>query len=164
MPPHDGPAPPSKEGDRQGYVFKRWARDDAENRWIRPVEQGCRLWVGGLPRVDGQEIVNAMMRELFGDYEIQAVSKMVSPHGPTVGLPEDHYYCFVDLREAGEAREAAERLHGVASPWASGNVRVRLARDGDRKVVREQGLQGKAEGMEKPGVKRDLGGSYRRTA
>ncbi|TKX22942.1 RNA recognition motif-containing protein 16 [Elsinoe australis] len=164
VPPHNEPAPPSKEGDRPGYVFKRWARDDAESHWTRPVEQGCRLWVGGLPRVDGQEIVNVMMRELFGDYEIQAVSKMVSPHGMTVELPGDHYYCFVDLREAEEAREAAGRLHGVASPWGSGNVRVRVARDGDRKVVREQWLQGKSEGMEKPGVKRDLGGSWRTAA
>ena len=79
------------------YAFDRWTQHDAVEHWTAPVEEGRRLYVGGLPRMPDQGTVNVEMRELFRNFNVQAVSKVIWPHPSTKHKPGDHHYCFVDL-------------------------------------------------------------------
>lgn len=156
QPSADGADTPSKSGERDSYAFNRWDRNDASAHWTAPNENGRRLYVGGLPRIDGQEIVNQEMMELFKDYPVEAVSKIISPHESTSALPGDHYYCFIDFPTTEDAQAAANALNGVTSKWG-GPLKINMARErGPRKVVREQNLP------EKPAPVRDFGSSWRR--
>lgn len=126
--------------DAKPYAFDRWNRKDAESHWTAPLAEGKRLYVGGLPRIDGQEIVNEEIRGLFKDFQVEAVSKIISPHESKRDQPGNHYYCFVDFADATDARNAAALYDFSDSPWG-GQLRVRQAKENSRstpKVVREQ--------------------------
>lgn len=151
---------PSKTGERDSYAFNRWERNDAAAHWTAPVEAGRRLYVGGLPRIDGQEVINEEMKALFDGYAVEAVSKLISPHESTATLPGDHHYCFVDFATTEDAQAAANAANGATT--STGNkLKVNMARERpnrDRKVVREQNLPQ----AEKPVPVRDFGSSWRR--
>ncbi|KAH0025301.1 RNA-binding domain-containing protein, partial [Aureobasidium melanogenum] len=157
-PAANGTETPSKTGERDSYAFNRWERNDAASHWTAPVETGRRLYVGGLPQIDGQEIVNEEMKALFSDYTVEAVSKLISPHESTASLPGDHHYCFVDFATTEEAQAAANAVNGATT--STGNkLKVNMARERpNRKVVKEQNLSDK----EKPVPVRDFGSSWRR--
>jgi len=55
---------------RQTPVFNRWIRIDAADHWAGYSEQGRRLWVGGLPRMDDHLTVNNDVRELFKGFKL----------------------------------------------------------------------------------------------
>ena len=57
-------------GKETSYVFDRWQREDAADHFKAPVEEGRRLYVGGLPRIPNQDTVNEEMRNLFKDYNM----------------------------------------------------------------------------------------------
>lgn len=118
----------------EAYVFDRWARQDADSHWTAPPEEKRRLFVGGLPRIPSQDVVNAEMRELFEGWNIQAVSKIITPVNPQ----RSQYYCFVDLPTSQDALEAAAALNGRSTPYR-GTYEIQLARQkGPTKVQREQ--------------------------
>ena len=89
-----------------------------------------------------------------------AVSKLISPHPSKASEPGNHYYCFVDLENAGDVEVVIAALDGQEGSWG-GPLRVNKAReqraDRERKVVREQGLRG--DGGERKG---GGGGGWRR--
>jgi RNA recognition motif-containing protein len=129
-------------GDAKPYAFDRWGRKDAESHWTAPATEGKRLYIGGLPRIDGQEIVNEELRGIFKAFQVEAVSKIISPHESKKELPGNHYYCFVDFATTEDAKQAAAQFDNVESPWG-GELKVRQAkensgRSGPSKVVREQ--------------------------
>ena len=99
------------------------------------LEQGLRLYVGNLPRIEPQAAADAQMQELFGSegFEITAVSKMISPHPSKASEPGNHYYCFVDMANQYDMERAIEALNGrEVEGW--GAIRVNRARDNrDRK-------------------------------
>ena len=118
--------------------FDRWSRNDASNQFQAPSEQGRRLYVGGLPSIEPQSAVDAEMQKLFEGFEIQAVSKIISPHPSKAEEPGNHYYLFVDMPSADDVQAAVEKLDGQESPWG-GPLRVNRAKDNrERKVNREQ--------------------------
>jgi RNA recognition motif-containing protein len=128
--------------DGQPYASDRWARKDAESQWTAPVTEGKRLYVGGLPRIDGQEIVNEEMKGIFKDFQVEAISKIISPHESKKELPGNHYYCFVDFASVEDAKNAAAKFDNSESPWG-GELKVRQAKESSAsgrtpKVVREQ--------------------------
>ena len=51
-------------------VFQRWTRTDAPDHFEGYSEQGRRLWVGGLPRMEDHGAVNAGVRELFEGFSM----------------------------------------------------------------------------------------------
>jgi RNA recognition motif-containing protein len=121
-------------------TFDRWSRNDAPSHFNSPSEQGLRVYVGNLPRIEPQSAADAQMQEFFGSegFELTAVSKLISPHPSKASEPGNHYYCFVDLASAEEADRAIDALNGrEVEGW--GAIRVSKARDNrDRKVNREQ--------------------------
>ncbi|KAI6794910.1 hypothetical protein KC363_g4559 [Hortaea werneckii] len=125
------------------YVFDRWARaDEASARWIAPMEECRRLYVGGLPQIRHQDSLNAEMRVLFQSRPIEAVSKTISPSDAKRNHPGSHYYCFVDLSSEAEARSAIAALDGHPNPYG-GQYKVKLAMPSKAKptkVMREQML------------------------
>ena len=144
------------------YVFDRWTHNDAHTRWTAPQDEGRRLYVGGLPRIRFQPGVNAAMRRLFHDYNIEAVSKIISPHWSKLSEPGSHYYCFVDLTSASEARRAPLALHGTSTPYG-GIYQVRICNSRrPTKVVREQ-LGGSWPVTEATEPVRNLEGNWRST-
>jgi len=61
---------PSVNQDSQPYAPDRWRRYDTKQQWYDPPAQGRRLYVGGLPRIDGQGLVDELMRKLFTGYTV----------------------------------------------------------------------------------------------
>jgi RNA recognition motif-containing protein len=158
-PAANGAETPSKTGERDSYAFNRWERNDAAAHWTAPVETGRRLYVGGLPRIDGQEVINEQMMALFDGYAVEAVSKLISPHESTATLPGDHHYCFVDFATTEDAQTAANAVNGAIMTSTGSKLKVNMARERpNRKVVREQNLPQE----EKPAPVRDFGSSWRR--
>lgn len=60
----------SRRRARQTPTFDRWTRRDAADHWTGYSEQGRRLWVGGLPRMDDHVTVNNEVRELFKGFKL----------------------------------------------------------------------------------------------
>ena len=118
-------------------TFDRYTRTDAREHWIGQAEQGKRLYVGGLPRIDGQATVDAEMQAVFEGFNIKSVSKIISPHPSKVSEPGNHFYLFVDLASSEEAEKAIEALDGKEMEWG-GKLRVNRARGENKKVVKEQ--------------------------
>lgn len=145
------------------FVFDRFARNDAREHWTKPVEEGKRLYVGGLSDISDQQFVNEEMRQLFEGHNIEAVSKRILPaHRNMATAATGQCYCFVDFPSAVEAEDAMVALNGKPTPYG-GAYRIKIAFDQhDRKVCREQ-AEAKPRGDERltGEVKRDLSGSWR---
>jgi hypothetical protein len=97
--------------------------------------------------------VDFAMQQFFREFQLTAVSKLVSPHRENAAYSEksDSYYLFVDLENAEEADRAITKLHNTLSPWHRGSsgsgaygsqrITVQRARDNkNRKVFREQNI------------------------
>ena len=152
---------PANDVNEDAYAFNRWDRKDASTHWTAPYDEGRRLYVGGLPRISGQDIVNAEMKQLFSGWHVEAVSKIISPHVSKQSQPGSHYYCFVDLSTAQDAQEAAQTLDGKRTPYG-GSYKVRLSiQRRPAKVHREQ-LDGIWQEQKPETRKRDLDGDWRK--
>lgn len=143
------------------FVFDRYARTDAREHWTKPIEEGRRLFVGGLSDISDQAFVNEEMRQLFDGHNLQAVSKQILPaHRNTEIAATGQCYCFVDLPSALEAENAMAALDGITTPYG-GSYKINIAYpQQDRKVCREQAeLLGihRVSGE----VKRNLDGNWR---
>ena len=125
----------SARSDRS--TFDRWSRSDPSNDWSGMSEQGPRLYVGGLPRIEPHSTVEVEMQDLFKGFDIQAISKIISPHKSKQSIPGNHYYLFVDLSTASGASAAVDSLNGLPSKWG-GVLRVSKARGDSKRVIREQ--------------------------
>jgi hypothetical protein len=155
---------PPKDVGEDAYVYDRWSRDDAPSRWTAPLEEGRRLFVGGLPQIPNQDALNAEMKELFQGFNVEAVSKIISPNDYWRSKPGSHHYCFVDLSSAEEAQKAAAALNGKATPYGgSYGIKAATAKK-PTKVMREQlGVTKDGEApAEPPKPQRNLQGSWRR--
>ena len=142
-------------------TFDRWSRTDAQSHWTAPQSEGRRLYIGNMPRIEPQSAHDQEIQALFAQYvpgiPLSAVSKQISPRpGPKPELMNNQYYCFVDLEKGEDVDAVIEALDGREGSWG-GHIKVNRARNGDRKVVKEQGLLNQE--------RRILGdGSWRRTA
>lgn len=56
-------------------IFDRYEWKGAREHWTKSIEQGRRLFVGGLSDISCQSFVNAEMEQLFEGFDLQAVSK-----------------------------------------------------------------------------------------
>lgn len=102
-----------------------------------------------MPRIEPQSAHDQEVQALFAQYApgitLSAVSKQISPRpAPNPDHKVNQYYCFVDLEKGDDVDAVIEALDGKEGSWG-GNVRVNRARNSDRKVVKEQGLQGTGE-------------------
>ena len=135
----DPGAPRTTDAISNNYAptFDRWQRQDAEAHWTDPIDQGRRVWVGGLPRIEGHSASDESMQEVFAGFKIQAIHKVI-PGPKTRRLKANVSYTFVDLESAGEVERAIRELNGKRSPWG-GLLRLQKARvNKNRKVLREQ--------------------------
>ncbi len=123
--------------DGTPYIYDRWRRTDAPHHFEGAADEGKRLYVGGLPRMPDQAAVNLQMRELFAGFEVDAVSKIISPHESKKALPGNHYYLFVDFKSALEAAQAQKKLNGKF--MFGGKLRIDVARGNSRKIGEEVG-------------------------
>jgi RNA recognition motif-containing protein len=107
----------SGETNESPFVFNRWRRIDAqidtENLNNSATEEGRRLYVGGLPKFPNQAAQNTEIRDLFGSFKINVVSKLISPHSSILEAPGNHYYCFVDLHKTEDVDGAIATLNGL---------------------------------------------------
>ena len=147
------------------YVYDRWTRDDAPDRWMVPQQEGRRVWVGGVPAdVRTQLRADGAMRELFSAWQLEAVSKVILRLSSENLGRKTQRYCFVDFSSKADAEAAVEEVN-LRMMREGGEFRVGIARDPAQptKVMREQfGYMGK-EGEALPAVvKRDLEGPWRR--
>lgn len=140
--------PETRERKDENYnpTFDRWNRTDAPAHWTAPQAEGRRLYFGNMPRIEPQSAHDQEVQALFAQYapgvEVTAVSKQISPRpGPEPARTNNQYYCFVDLQKGDDVDAVIEAIDGKAGSWG-GNVKVSRARNSDRKVVKEQGLQG----------------------
>jgi RNA recognition motif-containing protein len=98
------------------YAFNRWRRLDAqvdiESMNQSAIEAGRRLYVGNLPRFSTQAEQNIGIRDLFKDYDVEVISKMVLPH-QGFRNPIKSRYCFVDLKSRQDANAAIAGLNRI---------------------------------------------------
>ena len=58
------------------YAWNRWDKaEEAPSHWRGKAAAGCRLWVGGHPRIESQSAAQAAIREIFKGYRVQAITK-----------------------------------------------------------------------------------------
>ncbi|OJD12630.1 hypothetical protein AJ78_06802 [Emergomyces pasteurianus Ep9510] len=134
---------PDKQPPR--FVFERWERSDASSHWYDYSAQGRRLFVGGLPRMPDQPTADYEIRKLFYGFNIEAISKVISPHPSKRSQPGNHYYLFVDLASSEEADRAIEALSGVSAVWGS-RVHINKARGNSHKPAERDLWEGKRKG------------------
>ena len=67
--PQATPARTLQEDNGSPHVFDRRQRKDAAGHF-KGRSEGCRLYVGGLPRIPDQETVTEEMHALFKNYEM----------------------------------------------------------------------------------------------
>ncbi|KAK0217985.1 ribonucleoprotein [Armillaria fumosa] len=135
-------------------VFEGWREANASDHWEGYAAQGRRLYVGGLPTMASHRVVNENIRELFRGFQLEAVSKMISPPVHRPG-PRNHFYVFVDFASAAEAGQAAAKLDGTL---AFGD-RIRVSRAKDNSNSRKVGERERWEEEQKrnnfPALERD---------
>ncbi|KAF2830526.1 hypothetical protein CC86DRAFT_162590 [Ophiobolus disseminans] len=107
----------SRQGRRQSPVTT------ASADLLIPVQENRRLYVGGLPKPVDNHTTDLEIRELFKDFEVEAVSKVNSRNREL--LRENGWYVFVDLESAEEAERAMAQMNGIVR-W-DGNIKVNLA-------------------------------------
>ncbi|KAF2217596.1 hypothetical protein CERZMDRAFT_22015, partial [Cercospora zeae-maydis SCOH1-5] len=90
-------------------------------------EDPKRVYVGGLPQLPDQQTLEAEIRSLFAGYEVQAVSKLISPHSINGNDTGSSNYCFVDLATAEQAADAVRCLNGRPTPH-DGTYRISPAK------------------------------------
>lgn len=96
-----------------------------------------RLCVGGLPRLEPQSAAQDFIKQIFCKFEIEAISKIISPRDIDRNRHGNAYYAFVDLPTEAEAQTAIRALDNLRTEF--GFLRVRMADPGPgSKVVREQ--------------------------
>ncbi|KAL2014460.1 hypothetical protein VTN00DRAFT_1985 [Thermoascus crustaceus] len=123
----DGSGSPRNDRKNLSFAFDRWQRNDAATHFKGYSDQGRRLYVGGLPRLSDQQAVNGEIRNFFKGFNVEAISKLISPHLSKRFEPGDHYFLFVDFASADEARAAMNALDGKEGPWG-GKLKVRRAK------------------------------------
>ncbi|KAI9092641.1 hypothetical protein DFS34DRAFT_561738, partial [Phlyctochytrium arcticum] len=97
--------------DNPSWVFNRWQRTDAEKHWEGYGDEGRRLFVAGLPRMDSQLVADGEVRKLFHEFPVEAISKVISP--PETDKNKEiinKRYVFVDLPSAEIAQQAIKAL------------------------------------------------------
>ncbi|KXT10413.1 hypothetical protein AC579_7850 [Pseudocercospora musae] len=98
------------------FVFDRWNRNDAHLHWTAPADEGRRVYVGGLP-FQNQALLNVETKELFSDFDIQAVSKPIPPHHSRQEQNDAQHYCHIDFATPEDAERAIATLQGRMSPY-----------------------------------------------
>ncbi|PQE33751.1 hypothetical protein CJF32_00009981 [Rutstroemia sp. NJR-2017a WRK4] len=112
------------------YAYDRWKGSADTDRQVSSTSQeGRRLYVGGLPRLEDQATVNLKVREIFEGFDVQVVSKLISPHPSKMEEGGNHYYCFVDLATPAQVDAAIKMFDG--NEWGL-------------RVSRASGVSGKA--------------------
>ncbi|EEH36401.2 hypothetical protein PAAG_06819 [Paracoccidioides lutzii Pb01] len=152
---------PEKQPPR--FVFERWERSDASSHWYDYSSQGRRLFVGGLPRMPNQPTADYEIRKLFYGFNIEAISKVISPHPSKRSQPGNHYYLFVDLASSEEADRAIEALTGVSAVWGS-RVHINKARGNSHKPAERDRWEGKGKAQNGSDDQNDDDGSSGRSA
>jgi hypothetical protein len=84
-----------------------------------------------------QATVNTAMRELFAGWEVDAVSKIISPHESKKTEAGNHYYVFVDFKDALEAADAVKKLDGTYK--FGGKLKINHAKGGQGKKIETRG-------------------------
>ncbi|KAF1349653.1 hypothetical protein BDV97DRAFT_352105 [Delphinella strobiligena] len=135
-----------------------------------PSQGGRRVYVGNLPYFETQETLEESLRNVFAEFTVESVSKLITGNPREDDDSGLHHYCFVDVADANEALSAIKALDGSAMQWG-GQLRVNVAKDrrqqtaeyGVRRTDSPSAVVGAASpGIEKPA--RDLGSlsSWRR--
>lgn len=123
---------PSRYNDKTGSpstTNDRWQRNDAPSPYAKgnSNENSRRLYVGGLPKIVDQEAIDSEIQTFFKGYNVEAITKLISPHPSKRFEPGNHYYLFVDFVTVEEASAAQIALDGQEGPWG-GKVRLGRAR------------------------------------
>ncbi|KAK7918192.1 RNA recognition domain-containing protein [Apiospora marii] len=144
----DGNSPSGQNGDRYERRSDRTPREGGAGRWgswgerdsgrssfannnsyrerSKAQEEGRQVYVGGLPRMLDQSENDVEMRGLFNGFEVEVVSKRISPKTPSApGTDERRNFCFVDFASADQAQAAVNALDG--SEHSGGNIKVSIA-------------------------------------
>ncbi|QSZ32880.1 hypothetical protein DSL72_002461 [Monilinia vaccinii-corymbosi] len=117
------------------HTNDRWKSPETSQRQVDTSSQdGRRLYVGGLPRIDDQETANRKIREIFEGFDVEVVSKLIAPHPSKAEEGGNHYYCFVDLANNTQVNDAVKMFDG--NEWG---LKVSRASGGPSgKVVEKQ--------------------------
>ncbi|KAK8022285.1 nucleic acid-binding protein [Apiospora rasikravindrae] len=131
--PREGGANPSRWGNWGGSGERDGGRSSLPTKTYyersRAQEEGRQVYVGGLPRMLDQTENDVEMRELFNGFEVELVSKRISPKTPSApGTDERRNFCFLDFASADQAQAAVNALNGSEHRGASIKVSIAVPR------------------------------------
>lgn len=111
---------PKQKSEDDQPPFDRWRRLENPEQLANASKEGRRLYVGGLPRFDGQEDTSNQIKELFlsKGFKVEVISKLISPHESARDEPANHHFCFVDLPSSDDAERAISVLNRLEM-WES---------------------------------------------
>lgn len=106
---------PKQKDEGTQAPFDRWRRWETPEQLAVASQEGRRLYVGGLPRFRNQDDTSTQIRELFASngFEVEVISKLVSPHETKRDEPGNHNFCFVDVGSTEIAEAAIAALNGL---------------------------------------------------
>ncbi|KAI0853925.1 RNA-binding domain-containing protein [Daldinia vernicosa] len=112
-----------QQGEKEGLPssFSRYDKDFSKQR----------LYVGGLPRMHDQAMNSAEIRELFKEFQVEAISKRVTAHESVRAKPGHHDFCFVDFATPEQAQAAIDAINGTS--FCGGRLKVSFASARSRK-------------------------------
>ncbi|KAL9527457.1 ribonucleoprotein [Sphaerulina musiva] len=159
-----GWGPRATDGNENSYPNNRWKREDAQPQWNAPAEDPKRVYVGSLHASD-QETINAEMKSLFEGYEINEISKLITPHESKQTESGNHHYCFATFDRQEEAQRGVEAMNGQPTP-NGGIYKISFARErpagnfgqADRFQQREGGYQSRGGFQQRDGFQQREGG------
>ncbi|EED15566.1 ribonucleoprotein, putative [Talaromyces stipitatus ATCC 10500] len=134
---------PSRLNDNTGSpstLVDRWQRRDtssSNNTKGNDIENSRRLYVGGLPKIMDKQALDADIQGFFKGYNLEAISKLITPHPSKRFEPGDHYYLFVDFATIEDAAAAQTALDGQNGPWG-GKLRLGRARGESTKMISDR--------------------------
>jgi hypothetical protein len=98
-----------------------------------PIRERRRVYVANLPKPVDNHASDLLIRGLFGNFDVEAVSKVKWPCEEMMDM--NGWYVFVDFRSADEAHKAIAERKGVR--LGGERLVVAIANGVPEKVVRE---------------------------
>ena len=95
------------------------------------IRENRRVYIGNLPKPLDGHTSDLEIRDLFRDFRVEAVSRVLAPSEEVHG---SKYYAFVDLYTAEDAANAIEKLDGIKM-WGT-ELAVNMASGRPKKALK----------------------------
>ncbi|KAI9657790.1 MAG: hypothetical protein M1821_002966 [Bathelium mastoideum] len=94
-------------------ALKEITDDTDPYHYMDAILEGRRIRIDGLPRPQSQHDSDLAIQDLLSDFEIESISKVMSPHRSRAPDPGNNYYVWVDLKMPEDVPRVIAALDGL---------------------------------------------------